>query len=84
MNLFDTTQTIKGWVRSCTKAEQLDLCEEVVKDYVVNRFTGQVEYVDLIQSEAELRAVINERRVILAAYPIGTQTRGTNHINDII
>lgn len=68
MTLFDTTQTIKGWINSCTKSDQLDLCEEIVKEYVVNRFSRQeIPSIDLLDAKVDLENLIDERRLILAS-----------------
>lgn len=68
MTLFETTQTITGWIRSCTTADQLDLCKDIVVDYVVNRFSRpDIDPVDLINAKMDLGELIDERRIILAS-----------------
>ncbi len=67
MNLFDTTQTIKGWINSCTQSDQLNLCSEIVTEYVINRFIKKEPSIDVLNAEVELTNAIEERRLILAS-----------------
>ena len=70
MNLFEHTQTIKRWISSCNKTEQLDLCVDVIKEFVTKRFEGDSPAFELAASETELANLISERRIILAAHPV--------------
>jgi len=68
MDLFETTQTIKGWINSCTKAEQLDLCNEVVQEFVLDKFAGKVTVMEYDEAKTNLYAALNDRRIIVASH----------------
>lgn len=69
MTLFETAQTVKRWINSCDKADQLDLCAEVTQEFVTNRFAPTTNNFDLFLSVSELSNLIEERRIIIAGTP---------------
>ena len=84
MTLFDTAKTIRGWIRSCTQSDQLDLCQELVKDYVSDRFEGKIEMIGLAHAVTDLNNEITERRLIIASTDHRHDLPINNDSNDIV
>jgi len=66
MNLFETTQIIKRWIHSCDKPEQLDLLGDIIKEFIVIRFTDISEKWEIDEAASELVTELNQRRIIIA------------------
>lgn len=67
MTLKETTQAIGKWIKSCDTSDQLNLCEELIKDYVVKRYEKTVDMIDMAHAESYLKMQIQDMRLILAA-----------------
>jgi hypothetical protein len=65
MTLFETAETIKGWVKSCNKAEQLELCNDAIEEFIIERFVGQADSLEITQVVHGLRQSIVEQGLII-------------------
>lgn len=67
MTLQETKDIITVWINSCTTSEQLDLLTEVIKRFVVDRFTGQVDMMDMVMAETDLNEALSNQKLIVAS-----------------
>lgn len=66
MNIHQQKEILLRWIRSCQTAEQLDLFTQIVKEFVVNRFSGKIEWYEMDLVKGELSDAIIEQRIITA------------------
>ena len=66
MNIHQQKEILLRWIRSCQTADQLDLFTQIVKEFVVNRFSGKIEWYEMDLVKGELSDAIIEQRVITA------------------
>lgn len=66
MNIHQQKEILLRWIRSCQTAEQLDLFTQIVKEFVVNRFSGKIEWYEMDLVKGELSDAIIEQRIIAA------------------
>jgi hypothetical protein len=67
MDLFEHKQIIKRWINSCDTSEQLDLLRDVIQEFVIKRFEGNVQAWELDEAKTELIDTLTERKIIVAA-----------------
>ena len=76
MTLGECKEIVLKWVRSCFTSEQLDLMEEVVEEFIVKRFSlqidkevrkedkpGAIRELHMAQEEIS-KAIVNERVIV--------------------
>ena len=66
MDINQQKEILLRWIRSCQTAEQLDLFTQIVKEFVVNRFSGKIEWYEMDLVKGELSDAIIEQRIITA------------------
>jgi len=66
MNIHQQKEILLRWIRSCQTADQLDLFTQIVKEFVVNRFSGKIEWYEMDLVKGELSDAIIEQRIITA------------------
>ena len=66
MNIHQQKEILLRWIRSCQTAEQLDLFTQIVTEFVVNRFSGKIEWYEMDLVKGELSDAIIEQRIIAA------------------
>lgn len=66
MNIEKHKEIILKWIKSCRTAEQIDLLNEIIGKFVIDRFSGIVQSHELDMVLTELNEAINIRRIIVA------------------
>lgn len=66
MDINQQKEILLRWIRSCQTADQLDLFTLIVKEFVVNRFSGKIEWYEMDLVKGELSDAIIEQRIITA------------------
>ena len=66
MDINQQKEILLRWIRSCQTANQLDLFTLIVKEFVVNRFSGKIEWYEMDLVKGELSDAIIEQRIIAA------------------
>ena len=66
MNIHQQKEILLRWIRSCQTADQLDLFTQIVTEFVVNRFSGKIEWYEMDLVKGELSDAIIEQRIITA------------------
>jgi len=66
MNIHQQKEILLRWIRSCQTADQLDLFTQIVTEFVVNRFSGKIEWYEMDLIKGELSDAIIEQRIITA------------------
>ncbi len=66
MNIHQQKEILLRWIRSCQTADQLDLFTQIVTEFVVNRFSGKIEWYEMDLVKGELSDAIIEQRIIAA------------------
>lgn len=62
MDLQTHQNVISEWVSSCKTDEQLDLLEDVVRNFIVDRFRGKATQTDIDFSVSTLQNEIGTQR----------------------
>ena len=66
MNIHQQKEILLRWIRSCQTADQLDLFTQIVTEFVVNRFSGKIEWYEMDLVKGELSDAIIEQRIVTA------------------
>jgi hypothetical protein len=71
MTLLETAATIKGWIESCNKVEQLEMCKDVVEEFIIRRFQPDLDLpvvgqaLTLTETVYELKQSIKDQRLLI-------------------
>lgn len=66
-------ETLTRWINSCTKEEQLPICEDAVQNLVVARFSQTINPLDLQLTVDSMRKLMEDKQRQIKYYP--SQTR---------
>lgn len=65
MDLQTHKAVILDWIVSCATDEQLDLLEDVVLTFIVDRFKGKVSQLDIDFAKGDLADAIDVQRKVV-------------------
>ena len=52
-------ETIAAWINSCISENQIPICKEAIQTFIVQKFTGKVDQLELEIQAKELEALTN-------------------------
>ena len=45
MNIYETAATIRLWIESCINEEQIELCNDAIQKFIMDRFIKEDKFV---------------------------------------
>jgi hypothetical protein len=80
LNLEETKHFLKGCIRSCETSEQLNICREIIDQFIVKRFKHYAKFMELSVVLNELDEAISDQKskIVINVYSENSILETTN------